>query len=651
VTVPAHPDFGAPASPPDPLDDPDLGPAEPIARRLARSARAAGIRAAQAAPQAAVLAAAGFETVGDVPAWGYGLAGAGLTLAARTAAARQARLGHVSTHADALATVRADAAARGGGAFIGVNPGAGILHAPAETALLLIGPPRRGKTTSVINPSVLTAPGPVVSTSTKPDVLNVTAAARSRFGRVWHFGPAGEGEADLPPGVVPLRWSPLESARDWGRARRIAKAMVAASPATKGTKNESHWTSRAAALLSPFLHAAAIGRYSMRDVITWVLTADTKTAQGVLYGAKAAGSGDADKALLVLRGVEHAADQERQSIWSATADCIDVYTTEQALAVADAPNWDPRAFVESGDTVYITAPAEQQAAVAPLVVALIEAVRDAQYARHRQAVIDGRHPGAPVTLALDEVANVAPIDSLPALVSEGGGQGVHVIAAVQDLSQVRNRWGDQIADGFLSLFSHVLVLGGVRDTRTLEAVSVICGEFDRVQTTTSTSRTKNRGAFHVLHDSRALSTSTNETVSRQRNLPPGEVYALPHGEALYLSGSTWQTVELAAHYDHPRWTAALAAAPERIETWPEPQPVGEVDRDLAALLGAVEVYDDDTGEPLTPAAVAQREKAARAAAAHAAARGRHPGTRRPAHPGADQGAERGAGRDNAGGVR
>ena len=48
----------------------------------------------------------------------------------------------------------------------------------------------------------------------------------------------------------------------------------------------------------------------------------------------------------------------------------------------------------------------------------------------------------PVMLwALDEVANIAPIGDLPALISQAGGQRLQVMVGLQDLSQARSRWG------------------------------------------------------------------------------------------------------------------------------------------------------------------------------------------------------------------
>ncbi len=52
------------------------------------------------------------------------------------------------------------------------------------------------------------------------------------------------------------------------------------------------------------------------------------------------------------------------------------------------------------------------------------------------------------------------------MVSEGAGQGLLVLACLQDLSQARGRWGPA-ADGFLSLFGTTVVLQGIADTATL----------------------------------------------------------------------------------------------------------------------------------------------------------------------------------------
>ena len=53
------------------------------------------------------------------------------------------------------------------------------------------------------------------------------------------------------------------------------------------------------------------------------------------------------------------------------------------------------------------------------------------------------------------------------------------LTGLQDLSQARASWGEQAAEGFLSLFQTKLILPGVSDPKTLEAVSLVLGEYDR----------------------------------------------------------------------------------------------------------------------------------------------------------------------------
>ena len=68
--------------------------------------------------------------------------------------------------------------------------------AQPERAVLLLGPPRSGKTSGVIIPALLAHQGPAIATSTKPDVARATARTRARDGRVWMFDPTG---ASSPP--------------------------------------------------------------------------------------------------------------------------------------------------------------------------------------------------------------------------------------------------------------------------------------------------------------------------------------------------------------------------------------------------------------------------------------------------------------------
>jgi type IV secretion system protein VirD4 len=451
------------------------------------------------------------------------------------------------------ATVRAGDVVRerarliGGGAFLGVCRGRWAL-ADREQAVLVLGPPRSGKTSAVVIPTMLCAPGAAVCTSTKLDVLRATMRSRSEIGQVWLFDPAGA-QQQWPEGARRLCWSPVVAARTWDGALLTARAMAAASGAGKGTSNELHWRERASALLAPLLHAAALTDRPIADVLRWVLRQDLDPAGKTLENQGAEVPND------VLLGIARTDQRERSSIFSATAGVLSAYNADATRKSAAQPNFDPARFVDSTDTLYITAPAHKQDITAPLIVGLLEQIRYAAYERHARREASSHAGDAPVLWCLDELANIAPIHDLPALVSEAGGQGLHVLACLQDLSQARARWG-QDADGFLSLFQTKLMLNGIADTRTLEAISLILGEYDRHLVSHTLGRSTTRQPLELLAphtDSESVSYNTQ----RQRTLTPGDIHRLPHGHALLLHSSQWGLTRLTPAHRCEPW-AGLA---------------------------------------------------------------------------------------------
>lgn len=437
--------------------------------------------------------------------------------------------------ADPLQTVRNAAWQAGGGVYLGAAGAGQSRFARPERAVLLLGPPRSGKTSSVIIPAILSHTGPLVSTSTKPDVCHATQSVRALGGRVWVFDPTGT--TGLPPGATELRWSPVTAAGSWDGALLIARAMTA--NIGSGTTDRSHWSSRAQALLAPMLHAAAVHDRDMETVGDWVLRHELDEAGVLLEDQRCS-----RLAFGNLLGILHTEDRERSSIFSAAADALQAYSSEHALNASRDPNFDADAFVRSHDTVYIHAPAEAQAAAAPIVCGLLAEIRRATYQAHANSQLSGR-----VLFALDEVANIAPLDELPQIASEGGGQGLTLLAALQDLSQARQRWGT-LADGFLTLFGTKLILPGIADTKTLESISTMLGEYDRQVV----SHTKPRPSFvdAIVGGTPTPHKTVTYSTQRTRVLSGGEIANIPAGRALHLDGVNWELVTLTpAHTTEP----------------------------------------------------------------------------------------------------
>jgi type IV secretion system protein VirD4 len=295
-------------------------------------------------------------------------------------------------------------------------------------------------------------------------------------------------------------------------------------------------------LLAPLLFAANLGERPIAEVLRWVLRQDIEAAGLVLEDHEAQVAND------VLVGIAKTDGRERSSIFSATAGVLAAYNADATRRSAAITNFDPARFADSRDTVYVTAPAHKQALSAPLVVGLLEQIRHATYAQASRQ----RSP-CPVFLCLDEVANIAPIHDLPALVSEAGGQGLHVMACLQDLSQARQRWGESAADGFLSLFQTKLILSGIADSRTLEAISLALGEYDRRLVSYTVGRSHSE---KLLPAPGNKSESVNYQTQRQRTLPPGDISRLPNGNGLLLRGTEWGLLWLTPWHRTEPWSAA-----------------------------------------------------------------------------------------------
>jgi type IV secretion system protein VirD4 len=473
---------------------------------------------------------------------------------------------------DPLALVRATSYKADNGVYLGSGTH-GPVWATPERAVLVLGPPRSGKTSSIIVPAILAANGPVVSTSTKPDVMTTTAAARGRAGETLLYDPSGT--VKLPKGVAPLAWSPLSACSDWDESLIVARLMVVASKGGSiGARQlanglDNHWHERSSALLATLLHSASLDSAPMSTVLRWVDRHQAGPAQSILdqAGNEIAGN--------LLGGIATTDDRELSGIWSTTSGVLNAYHSNAAMASTNGPAFDPAAWCETGGTIYICASARHQELVSPLVVGLLAEIKTATFRRDadRKAnrnigmpVVDGGSRGdSPLLFALDEVANIAPLPDLGLIASEGGGQGLTTLACLQDLSQARARWGPE-AEGWLSLFGATVMLRGIEDLTTLRTLSDLAGDEEVV--TRAVSSPVEKAETPVLSALRWLahrpapeppkSTITTSTVRRPR-MPIDEISRGKEGMALLIDeSSTMSYVGLTPFFSSEPWRSVVA---------------------------------------------------------------------------------------------
>ena len=419
------------------------------------------------------------------------------------------------------------------------------LWCAVEDSALLVGPPRMGKGLHVVIPWVLDAPGAVIATSTRPDTLAVTHHARAARGPVAIFDP--QRLAGLPGG---LRWSPVRGCEIPRTALVRARGLAAGAGYGRTVSDSDFWSGQTEAALRCLLHAAALDGRGALDLYRWSLNpASAREAITVLHRSPNAADGWAD----ALEAAVHADPRTRDSVWLGVRQALAALADPDVLHALDpgpGDRFDPGTFLAEAGTLFLLASAVSSGTCAPLVAAFVEDITET--ARARAARSPGARLDPPLLLALDEIANLTPLPSLPSLMAEGGGSGITTLAVLQSLAQARHRWGEHAADAIWDAATVKLVLGGLGKARDLEDVARLLGEIDEATTTWTRGYTGER--------------SQSVSVRQVPVMPASVLRTLPFGTAVLLLRHTRPAV-----IDLMPWTRrpdadALRAGQVAVET-------------------------------------------------------------------------------------
>ena len=390
--------------------------------------------------------------------------------------------------------------------------------ASVEDSVLLLGPPRSGKGTSLVIPMILDAPGAVVTTSTRPDNLAVTLAARGQRGPIAVFDP--QGLAAAPAFTPPLRWSLVRGCERPQTAMLRAEALVPSS-GRSGMENGTFWRQQALTVVRCLLHAAALDGRTAADLYQWSHSAAAaKEAVAVLTHVPAVTPGW-DRALDAVLGSDQ---RTRDSVWAMVANTFGPLADPAVLAAvspADGEEFDPASFLRDNGTLFLLGSASGASATATLVAALVEDVVDV--AKRLAAASVGARLDPPLALLLDEAANY-PLPSLPSLMSEGGGSGITTLAVLQSLAQARDRWGREAAGAIWDSAIVKVVLGGSANADDLAGISRLIGDREVREMT----RTQGRGPG---------GSSVSTSVRQRPILEPSAIRQIPIGQGLLLMRS------------------------------------------------------------------------------------------------------------------
>lgn len=333
-----------------------------------------------------------------------------------------------------------------------------------EDSVTVIGPPRSGKSSAIFIPAVALHPGPVVVTSTRPDVRDNTAQVRAALAaRVG--GTCVELAVDevvhAHPLVRRLSWDLTDGCQSWNVARDRAFSLVSAAIPDRDSQ---FWRDTTQSLVASCLWVAAQNGLSDRDVLAKIETGDLEDVTAYLeWAAKSSQDGEqASRSFDRVMREGALADETRSTVFG--------FASNQALGALsysfpfaeDEPGGLDQLLADMS-TIYITVRSERAKALAPWIASLVEALTSTWRSGARA------NSEGPLLLALDEVANVAPAQSIPSIITTGGGDRIQSLLGLQDPDQANHWEGNESV--VLTGSTHTVLFPGLAHHRFLEGLS------------------------------------------------------------------------------------------------------------------------------------------------------------------------------------
>ncbi|RPF41336.1 type IV secretory pathway TraG/TraD family ATPase VirD4 [Streptomyces sp. Ag109_G2-6] len=433
-----------------------------------------------------------------------------------------ADLGKLTMKGAAATAERLGVQAQVPGVFIGRSvKGRQPLFGSFEDMHVDIWGPRTGKTTRRAIPAILDAPGAVLVTSNKRDIVDATRGPRQARGQVWVFDPQ-----QVAQEAPAWWWNPLSYVTDVAKARKLADHFASGSRDADAS-TDAFFDPAGQDLLANLLLAAATAKTPVTQIYSWLSNPKDDTPERILRGAGHHMPADA------LNGVITAPDKQRSGIYGVAqqmASCLinpEVNKWVSPLGPADGrPEFDPHEFVRTGSTLYSLS-REGSDSAGPLVTALTVAVVEAaeEYATSQR----GGRLSLPMVGVLDEAANVCRWRALPDLYSHYGSRGIVLMTILQSWAQGVEVWGDRGMEKLWSAANVRVYGGGVSDTKFLGDLSELAGEY-------------NLREFSATQESEFGGWSGNRTVNqsvrRERVLEVSDLGSMPPGRALVLASGT-----------------------------------------------------------------------------------------------------------------
>ncbi|MFW0168765.1 type IV secretory system conjugative DNA transfer family protein [Rothia sp. P4278] len=383
-----------------------------------------------------------------------------------------------------------------------------------EDSVVVLGPPRSGKGFYLVVNRILDSPGAVITTSTRGDNVAMTYKKRQEVGPCIVFDPQG-----LSGVRSSLKWTPYRGCESPVVAVSRASALIGATSLGSSTNN-AEWADYAKTILTYLLQAAALGKVSVATFALWGQNADTAVeAVNILRRSPDATPGWAD----ALDGEIKSDPKTRGSRWMGVQGATAALSVPQVAETLDPKPGDkvldPAEFIREKGTLYLVGSKAGGAAVAPFLIALMDEI--VETARTMAFKLPGNRLDPPMSLVLDEIANMAPWKALPQIMADGGGVGISAFVIFQSPAQARGQWGEDEAQALIDSAILQIQLGGSNNEQELRRFSDLAGERE-VET-------------HSTSYSHAQGQSVSYQKTKVAVLPVSDLRRIPTGYGILLN--------------------------------------------------------------------------------------------------------------------
>lgn len=385
-----------------------------------------------------------------------------------------------------------------------------------EDQAAVFAPTGGGKSLHLMIPGCIDAPGPLVATSTSPEILDAIVEPRSAVGRIWVFDPL-----DTAHWPEPMIWNPVAGAQDSELAVARGQAFTAGFSADESSDSSNPFFRNAAGIIiARLLHAASLVDLPVETVLAWALELERSTeARDILNSEPGAEVMWGRTLEAAVQGADETLSSVRMTLAQKVEPLLSRKVLRQMTPTPGVPVFDPVAFVSSRDTLVLITDNNADTNVAPLSTMLLNDVLSA--AKRVAAMSRTGRLDPPLRIVGDEISNVAPVPKLPGYLSNSRGFGLQWWLAFQSMAQILACWGEAGGRALMANLNLSMILGGLQDEQALERFSLLVGNADVMQVSANIDA-GNTVSGHSM--------STND----MRVMPPEKIRQLPSGQALVI---------------------------------------------------------------------------------------------------------------------